>query len=221
MQYRKLGSTGLEVSVICYGDAETSDTEEDQKRTNAIIKKCFEVGINYFDTAEVYQQGQHETVLGKALKECDKKREDYVVSTKILTGNRSNPNGVGLSRKHLIEGLNASLKRLQLEYVDIVYAHRFDAFTPLEEIVLAFAQLVKEGKALYWGTSEWEPEQIIDAMRVADKYGVPGPVADQSQYNLLVRKRVEKDNIYLIDKFGYGTAAWAPLASGMLSNAIS
>ena len=219
MEYRKLGNTGLEVSVIAYGDMIARDDEETQKKTNEIVNKCFEVGINYFDTAESYGNGQHEILLGRALKQCGKKREDYVVSTKIFFGtDRKTPNCQGNTRKHLIEGLNASLKRLQLDYVDVVFAHRHDEDVPIEETVLGFAQLIKDGKAFYWGTSEWTAAQIIEAMWVADKFGVPGPVAGQNQYNLLHRKDQEATYGYLFDKFGYGTTIWSPVAGGLLTN---
>ena len=219
MEYRKLGKSGLEVSVVAYGDMLAQETEENQKKTNEIVNKCFEVGINYFDTAEGYGDGQHETMLGKALKQSGKKREDYVVSTKIFFGaDKTTPNAQGNARKHIIEGLNASLKRLQLDYVDIVFSHRHDDDVPVEEVVFAFAQLIKEGKAFYWATSEWTPEQIIEAMWVADKYGLPAPVAEQDQYNLLHRRNQEVTYGYLFDKFGYGTTIWSPVAGGLLTN---
>jgi len=161
---------------------------------------------------------QHEILLGRALKQCGKKREDYVVSTKLFFSDATNPNGFGISRKRVIEGINASLERLQLDYVDIVFAQSPDDNTPLEESVLAFAQIVKEGKALYWGTSSWSPDRIIEAMSIADKYGVPGPVADQCQYNLLNRDYMEKKYTYLFDKFGYGATTWSPVAGGLLTN---
>ena len=219
MEYRKLGKSGLEVSVIAYGDWLAKDTEENQKKTNEIVNKCFEVGINYFDTAESYGCGQHEILLGRALKQSGKKREDYVVSTKIFFGTDwTTQNAQGNARKHLIEGLNASLKRLQLDYVDIVFSHRHDDDVPVEEVVFAFAQLVKEGKAFYWGTSEWTPDQIIEAMWIADKYGLPGPVAEQNQYNILNRKEQEVSYGYLFDKFGYGATVWSPVSAGILTN---
>ena len=219
MEYRKLGKSGLEVSVIAYGDMGAQDNEENQKKTNEIVNKCFEVGINYFDTAEGYGNGQHELLLGRALKQCGKKREDYVVSTKIFLGtDKKTPNAQGNARKHLIEGLNASLKRLQLDYVDIVFSHRHDDDVPVEEVVFAFAQIIKEGKAFYWATSEWTPDQIIEAMWVADKYGLPAPVAEQNQYNLLHRQNQEVTLGYLFDKFGYGTTIWSPAAGGLLTN---
>jgi len=219
MEYRKLGKSGLEVSVVSYGDMRAEDNEENQKKTNEIINKCFEVGINYFDTAELYGNGQHELLLGRALKQSGKKREDYVVSTKIFFGtNPTDPNGRGLSRKHIMEGLDESLKRLQLDYVDIVFCHRHDPETPVEEFVLAFAQIIKVGKAFYWATSEWTPEQIIEAKMVADRFGVPGPIAEQNQYHMLHRKMHEKQYTYLFDKIGYGTTVWSPICGGLLSN---
>jgi len=218
MEYRKLGKSGLEVSVVAYGDGMAQDDEETQKKTNEIINKCFEVGINFFDTAEAYGLGQHETLLGRALKQSGKRREDYVVSTKVFTGEPSNPNGVGTSRKRIVEALNASLKRLQLEYVDIVFSHNYDEDMPLEEAVFGFAQVVKEGKALYWATSNWSADQIIDAISIANKYGLPAPVADQGQYNLLCRKDIEKNFTYLFDNFGYGATVYAPVAGGLLTN---
>lgn len=217
MEYRKLGRSGLEVSRVAYGDMLAEDNEENQKRTNETINKCFELGINYFDTAEAYGGGQHETLLGRALKQCGRKREDYVVSTKMFFGNKNDPNGVGLSRKHIIEGVNASLKRLQLDYVDIVFCHRPDFDAPIEEICATFAQLIKEGKTFYWATSMWPPELIIDAMGVCDKYGYPAPIAEQCKYHMLARRYMEKDYTYLFDKFGYGTTTYSPVARGLLT----
>jgi voltage-dependent potassium channel beta subunit len=183
-----------------------------------LIKVAFEAGINFFDNAEAYGFGEAEIVFGNSIKNLGLKREDLVISTKIFWGTKGwGPNATGLSKKHIIEGVNASLKRLQLDYVDIVFAHRPDPEVPIEETVRAFNQLIKEGKAFYWGTSEWSAQQITEAHVAAQNLGLEGPIAEQPEYNLFQREKVEKEYLPIYETFGLGTTTWSPLDSGILT----
>jgi voltage-dependent potassium channel beta subunit len=214
MQYNNLGSAGIRLSELSYGSWITFKNQVDQDRANTIIKTCMDAGINFFDTAETYADGAAETLLGEALKPY--RREDLVVSTKIFWGGPG-PNDTGLSWKHLVEGTRNSLKRLQMEYVDLIFAHRPDPNTPIDETVHAMAHLLRQGYAFYWGTSEWSASQIEQAHIVARELRLPPPVMEQPEYNLFNRKRVEKEYAPLYKKYGLGTTTWSPLASGMLT----
>ncbi|KAJ1928703.1 hypothetical protein IWQ60_001803 [Tieghemiomyces parasiticus] len=174
------------------------------------------LGINYFDTAEIYANGGCESVLGRAIKNLGWDRSEFVISTKLFWGG-SGPNQRGLSRKHVVEGLRGSLDRLQLDYVDIVIAHRPDPDTPMEEVVRAFDFVINRGQALYWGTSEWSPAQVTQAILLADKLGLIKPVLEQPQYNMLNRERVEQEYVPLCREYGLGLTTWSPLLSGVLS----
>ena len=222
MEYRYLGNSGLKVSVVAYGDMLSADNEENQKRTNEVIKRCFEVGINYFDTAESYGSGAHEKLLGRALKESGKLRSDYVVSTKLFISDWSftMPNRTGLSRKHLMEGVKNSLERLQLDYVDILFCHRPDSTTPMEEVVLAFKDIFAKGLCFYWATSEWSASEIAHAYWLCEKYGVPKPIAEQCQYNMVHREKVEVEFAYIFDKYKMGTTIWGTLSGGLLTGRL-
>lgn len=230
MIYRKLGKTGLNVSIISYGFMVISD----QKVMNEVVKEAFARGVNYFDTAEFYTAGQNEILLGNAFKELKIPREDIIISTKIFFGitqekdrlqckTKQTPfgpadiNSVGLSRKHVIEGCNASLKRLQTDYVDVIFASRPDDHTPVEEVCRSFNYLIKQGKALYWGTSEWPAKKIREAMAVCEKLNLIKPVVEQCQYSMFVRDAVENDLRELCVEYGLGTTVWAPLARGVLA----
>ncbi|KAK9710849.1 hypothetical protein K7432_008180 [Basidiobolus ranarum] len=180
------------------------------------MRTAFEHGINYFDTAEVYAGGQSEIDMGAVIKRCGWKRSDLVISTKLFWGGKG-PNDRGLSRKHIVEGLNASLQRLQLDYVDIVFAHRPDPDTPMEEIVRAFNHVIDQGKAFYWGSSEWNAQQITEAHLIAKELKLIGPSVEQPQYNMFHRERFEKEYKSLYSNYGMGTTIWSPLASGLLS----
>ncbi|KAJ5626643.1 Potassium channel voltage-dependent beta subunit KCNAB-related protein [Penicillium herquei] len=223
MQYRHLGRTGLKVSVISLGSWLTYGGHVGNETAFECMKAAYDAGVNFFDTAETYSAGQSEIVLGQAIKKFGWKQNDLVISTKIYWGkaNGANPdrplNNVGLSRKHIIEGMNLSLQRLDLPYVDIVYAHRPDRDTPMEETVRAFNYLIDTGKAFYWGTSEWSASEIADAWRAADKLGLVGPVVEQPQYNVLVRERVEKEYRWLYEAYGTGLTIWSPLKGGVLT----
>ncbi|KAL0638444.1 hypothetical protein Q9L58_002588 [Maublancomyces gigas] len=223
MEYRSLGRTGLKVSVISLGGWVTYGGHVGNESAFECMKTAYDAGINFFDTAEGYAGGASEVVMGETIKKYGWPRCELVISTKINWGSANASsvakavNCVGLSRKHIIEGLKASLERLQLDYVDIVYAHRPDRDTPMEEIVRAFNHVIEKGQAFYWGTSEWTAEEIADAWRVADKLRLIGPAVEQPQYNLLTRQKVEKDYIPLFEKHGLGITCFSPLKIGVLT----
>ncbi|KAH7108392.1 voltage-dependent potassium channel, beta subunit [Auriculariales sp. MPI-PUGE-AT-0066] len=221
MQYRFLGNSGLKVSVISLGGWLTHGGHAEDDTSFQTIKLAYDRGINFFDTAEQYASGGAEILLGKALKHFGWDRDDLVISTKIYWGEREDGskgvNDVGLSRKHVLSGMRKSLKRLQLDYVDLVYAHRPDRHTPMEEVVRAFNYLINSGQAHYWGTSEWTAEEIQDAWRVADKLNLIGPVMEQPQYHMLHRERVEVEYSGLYRKHGLGLTVFSPLMRGVLT----
>jgi len=225
MEYRFLGKTGLRVSVLSLGAWVTYGSQVDETEiAYQCMRKAYENGCNFFDNAEVYASGKAESVMGDVIKRLYKdlniKRSDLVISTKVFWGG-SGPNDQGLSRKHIIEGVTASLQRLQLDYVDIVFAHRPDSQTPLEETVRAFNYLIDQGKTFYWGTSEWSSAEILAASQIAQRLGLVGPVAEQPQYSLLHRTRFEREYDILFKELGYGTTIWSPLASGLLTGKYS
>jgi len=184
--------------------------------TMECMRAAFDAGVNFFDTAEVYADGKSELLMGQVFKQCGWKRADLVVSTKLFWGGKG-PNQRGLSRKHIIEGLRASLDRLQLDYVDLVYAHRPDPDMPMEEIVRAFNWCIEKGWAFYWGTSEWSAEEITDAHATAQRLNLIGPLMEQPQYNMFHRERFEQEYAPLYKKYGMGTTIWSPLAAGVLT----
>jgi voltage-dependent potassium channel beta subunit len=218
MEFRRLGPAGLKVSVFSLGGWLTYGGTQ----KGNIVKECMEAawnhGINFFDTAEVYSAGQCEIEMGNAFKELAWPRDEYVLSTKVFFGtSRKEPNTRGLSKKHIIEGLKSSLKRLQHDYVDVVFAHRHDPDVPMKEIVEAFTQAIHMNLAYYWGTSEWSAAQIQEATEIAEKYHLIAPIVEQPQYNAFHRERFEKEYAPLYEKFQYGTTIWSPLASGLLT----
>jgi len=215
MEYRYLGNSGLKVSVLSFGVA-LLEAQADEQNTLEYVKAAYDLGCNFFDTAEVYANGRSETVFGEIIKKLGWKRSDIVVSTKLFWAGKG-VNDRGLSRKHIIEGLRASLQRLQLDYVDLLYAHRPDVDTPMEETVRAFNWCIDQGLAFYWGTSEWSAAQIIEAHAVAGRLGLIGPLMEQPQYNMLHRERFEKEYAPLYKDYGLGTTIWSPLASGVLT----
>ncbi|GJJ69389.1 hypothetical protein EMPS_01735 [Entomortierella parvispora] len=216
MEYRYLGNSGLMVSCLSLGGWVTYGGQVGPEVAQQCMKTAFDLGINFFDTAEVYSGGQCEIDMGVAIRKFGWKRSDLVISTKIFWGGKG-PNDRGLSRKHIVEGTDASLKRLQLDYVDLLYAHRPDPDTPMEEIVRAFNHVINQGKAFYWGTSEWSAQQITEAHAVASRLNLIGPLMEQPQYNMFHRDRVEKEYLPLYKNFGMGTTTWSPLASGLLT----
>jgi len=224
MQYRFLGRSGLQVSVISIGGWLTYGGSVQDNKTFEIMKAAYDVGMNFFDCAEGYAGGESEIVMGKAIKKYGWKRNDLVISTKLNWGGAFGDNPVnngGLSRKHIIEGMNMSLERLQLDYVDLIYAHRPDRHTPLEETVRAFNHLINTGKAFYWGTSEWSAQEISAAAGIADRLGLIGPLMEQPQYNMLTRDKVEKEFALLYDSanggIGLGLTPFSPLKIGILT----
>jgi len=220
MQFRYLGPTGLKVSVLSLGGWLTYGGTVKGNPVTDCMKAAWDHGINFFDTAEAYAKGESEIEMGKSLKELGWPRDEYVISTKIFfgTGRNQVPNTKGLSKKHIVEGLKSSLKRLQLDYVDVVFAHRADPDVPMREVVEGFTQAIRNlNLAYYWGTSEWSAAQIQDATAIAEKYNLIAPVVEQPQYNMLVRDRFENEYDTIFREFSYGTTIWSPLASGFLT----
>lgn len=216
MEYRFLGNSGLKVPVLSLGGWITYGGQVDEDLAFKCMKQAYDLGINMFDTAEVYAAGQSEIDMGRAVKRLGCKRSDLVISTKIFWGGKG-PNDRGLSRKHIVEGLQACLKRLDMDYVDIVFAHRPDPDTPMEETVRAFNHVIERGWAFYWGTSEWSAQQITEAHAIAQRLNLVGPLCEQPQYNMLHRDRFEKEYEPLYKHFGLGTTIWSPLSSGILT----
>lgn len=220
MLYNRLGNSGLKVSVLSFGNWISGHDAKDEEMQAQLIKIAFDHGVNYFDTAEGYGLGTGEQLMGKALKKLNCSRSDLVVSTKIFIGKPGHfptINDKGLSRKHVIEAMKASLTRLEMDYVDIVFCHRPDFEVGLEEVCRAMSWLVTQGYALYWGTSEWSGAQIAAAIELCDRHHLEKPVVEQPQYNMLIRERFEKEYRTVFEMYKYGTTIWSPLASGLLS----
>ncbi len=216
MEYRYLGKSGLKVSALSFGSWVTFGTQVDVNKAVELMTKAYDAGVNFFDNAEVYSNGAAEEIMGKVLKKTGWNQKDLVLSTKIFWGG-DGPNERGLSRKHIIEGLDASLKRMGLDYVDLVFAHRPDIHTPIEETVRAFNHVINQGKAFYWGTSEWSAQQIMEAYSIARQEHLIPPLMEQPQYNMFHRERVEVEYHRLYSEIGLGTTIWSPLASGLLT----
>lgn len=214
MEYRRLGNTGLKVSEISLGSWLTYGGYVEEQNATASIDKAYDLGVNFFDTANVYKRGEAEIVVGKALKKY--LRDSYVLATKVFWPMGEGPNDRGLSRKHVIEQCNASLKRLNTDYVDIYYCHRFDPDTPLDETLRALDDLVRQGKVLYVGVSEWTAEQITEAVHLADKKLLDRIVVNQPQYSMLQRY-IEKEVLPVSENHGIGQVVWSPLAQGVLT----
>lgn len=215
MHYRRLGHSGLKVSEISLGAWITFGEQIDESTAISLIKEAFDQGINFFDNADMYANGQAELVMGKAI--SDMNREDLVISSKVFWPTFKGPNGRGLSRKHITESIHASLKRLGTDYLDLYFCHRYDPDTPVEEVVRTMTDLVHQGKILYWGTSEWEASQVMQAYGVAREYGLIPPSMDQPQYNLFHRKRVEDTLMPVCRELGFGLTTFSPLYYGVLS----
>jgi voltage-dependent potassium channel beta subunit len=216
MEYRYLGNSGLKVSVLSFGNWLNSNKADDYAITKEAIKLCYEKGVNFFDTAEIYGAGNAETLMGQALQELSYPRESLVISTKIFKCG-DGVNNTLLSRKHIIEGLRNSLKRLQMSYVDVVFCHRPDYETPLEETCRAMSWLIDQGLAFYWGTSEWPADRITKAIGLCEKLNLHKPIVEQPQYSMLVRDRFEREYSFLFSEYKMGTTIWSPLAGGILS----
>jgi voltage-dependent potassium channel beta subunit len=206
----------LKVSALSLGAWVTYGGQVGEETAMECMSAAVEHGVNFFDNAEGYAGGNAEIVMGNVIKKAGWRREDLVVSTKIFWGGKG-PNDTGLSHKHVIEGVNNALKRLQMDYVDLVFCHRPDPNTPIEETVRAMDIVIRQGKAFYWGTSEWSADEIRSAYGIAREYGLTPPTMEQPQYNMFHRTRVESEYAKLYDDIGLGTTIWSPLASGMLS----
>jgi voltage-dependent potassium channel beta subunit len=216
MEYRYLGKSGLQVSALSLGAWVTYGGQVGEQVAHQCMEIAIQSGVNFFDNAEAYAYGAAETVMGNVLKKAGWKRSDLVISTKIFWGGRG-PNNQGLSRKHVIEGTLASLERLQLEYVDLIFCHRPDLHTPVEETVRAMNYLIDQGKAFYWGTSEWSPDKIMEAHAIARREHLIPPLMEQPEYNMFSRERVEKQYVHLCQELGLGTTIFSPLDSGILT----
>ena len=216
MNYRFLGRSGLEVSGLSFGAWVTFGSQMDVDLAEECMHAAHDAGVNFFDNAEAYAEGRAEEIMGEVLARSGWNRSDIVVSTKIFWGGEG-PNRRGLSRKHVLEGVDAALARLRLQYVDLVFCHRFDLYTPIEETVRAMDHVVRTGRALYWGTSEWPADRILHAWHIARREGLTPPLMEQPQYNMFHRERVEREYAFLYDDIGLGTTIWSPLASGLLT----
>lgn len=221
MQYRRLGRSGLQVSELSLGSWVTYHNQVDVAGARELMAAAFDAGVNFFDNAEVYASGQSEVVMGAALKALDWPRLDYIVSTKFFwglhkAGSTANKKDT-LNRKYLNQAIDGSLKRMGLDHIDLVYCHRPDPHTPIEETVWSMSQMISSGKALYWGTSEWSAQEIQAALDIADRHHLHKPVMEQPQYHLFHRRRVEKEYARLYDDMGLGLTTWSPLASGLLT----
>lgn len=218
MEYRRLGKSGLQVSALSLGSWLTFGKQIGDDVAEKLMITAYDKGVNFFDNAEIYARGQSEAVMGAILKKTGWERSSYVVSSKVFFGDGGKkPNQTGLSHKHIIEGCEASLRRLQLEYVDLYFCHRPDKNTPIEETVRAMNLLIQQGKIFYWGTSEWSAQEIMEAHMVARQLGLAGPVMEQPEYNMFHRHRVEVEYSQIYKTVGMGTTIWSPLASGVLT----
>lgn len=220
MEYRRLGKAGVQVSALSLGSWLTFGKQVENKLADLLMGTAYDAGINFFDNAEIYSNGKSEVVMGAILKRKKWERSSYLVSSKVFYGTQgsaSKPNQRGLSRKHIMEGCDAALKRLQVDYIDLFFCHRPDKNTPIEETVWAMNHLLQQGKILYWGTSEWSAAEIMEAILIAQKNHLIGPSMEQPQYNLLTRDKMEKEYLHLFKYHGMGTTTWSPLASGALT----
>lgn len=220
MEYRYLGSSGLQVSSLSLGGWITFSHQLEEELAFECMKVAYDAGVNFFDNSESYGYGLSEKVMGKIIQKAGWKRSSLVMSTKVFWGG-TGPNEIGLSRKHILEGVEAALARLQMDYVDLVFCHRPDIHTPMEETVRAMTYLIDSGKVFYWGTSEWSAQQIMEAYSVARRERLIPPQMEQPEYNLFHRDRVEREYAPLYRKIGLGTTVWSPLAGGLITGKYS
>jgi voltage-dependent potassium channel beta subunit len=219
MEYRRLGKSGLQISALSLGSWLTFGKQISDDVAENLMAIAYEHGVNFFDNAEGYAHGKSEIVMGKILKKMNWPRSSFLVSSKVYFGYETGkPNSIGLSRKHVIEGCDAALQRLQVDYLDLYYCHRPDKNTPIEETVLAMNTLLQQGKILYWGTSEWSAQEIMEAHMVARDYRLIGPTMEQPEYNMFNRRKVEVEFSQIYKTVGLGTTIWSPLASGVLTD---
>lgn len=220
MEYRRLGKSGLQVSVLSLGSWLTIGKVTDDKTNDALMSHAYDAGINFFDSAEIYANGQAELAMGKVLKKKKWDRTSYLVSSKVffgVHGEKSKPNQRGLSRKHIMEACDAALTRMNVDYLDLYFCHRPDKNVPMEEIVWAMNHLLQQGKILYWGTSEWSAQEIMHAHAVAKDYRLIGPTMEQPQYNMFERDKLECEYLQIFKTVGLGTTIWSPLLAGVLT----
>ena len=218
MEYRHLGKAGIQVSELSFGSWVTFHTQADVDSAVEMMAAAYDYGVNFFDNAESYAGGKSEEVMGAAIKKLGWRRSSYLVSSKFYWGLNDKVNEHHtLNRKYLIEGINASLKRFGLDYVDIIYCHRPDKNTPIEETVWAMYNIIEWGKALYWGTSEWSAAEIVSAIQIAERHHLHKPITEQPVYNLFERHRFSSEYERVYKEYGYGTTIWSPLASGLLT----
>lgn len=218
MEYRRLGKSGLQLSTLSFGSWITFGKQIGDSTADELMSIAYDAGVNFFDNAEIYARGKSETVMGEVLKKKNWSRSSYCLSSKVYFGfEEGKPNQTGLSRKHIIEGCHAALRRLQVNYIDLFFCHRPDKNTPIEETVWAMNTLIQQGKILYWGTSEWANDELMAAFVFAQKNHLIGPSMEQPQYNMFERTKIEKDYLLLFRDFGLGTTIWSPLASGLLT----
>ena len=218
MEYRRLGQAGIKVSVLSFGSWVTFHNQLGHETALECMQAAWDAGVNFFDNAEIYADGASETIMGDVARELGWPRESYLLSTKLYWGLREGPNTKKtLNRKYLLHAIDGSLERLGTDFVDLLFCHRADPDTPVEETVWAMHDIVSSGRALYWGTSEWPAHAIADAYEIAERYNLRKPVMEQPQYNLLFRERVEEEYASLYEKYGMGVTTWSPLASGALT----
>lgn len=218
MEYRRLGNSGLKVSVLSFGSWVTFGPQLDSGLAADCMAAAWDAGCNFFDNAEAYAGGESERLMGEAFRKNGWKRHEYVVSSKFYWGIHDTPNTkFTLNRKYLLDAIPASLERMGLDYLDLVYCHRADPDTPIEETVWAMSDAIDRGWALYWGTSEWTADEIRAAYEIAERHHLHKPVMEQPQYNMLTRRKVEKEYARLYEDMGLGLTIWSPLASGLLS----
>lgn len=218
MRYRRLGTSGLQVSELSLGSWLTFGKQIDEGTAEALMKLAYDNGINFFDNAEIYARGESELVMGRILKKMEWPRDTWCVSSKAFFGTGGKlPTQIGLHRKHVVEACHAALQRLQVDHLDLYFCHRPDPNTPIAETIWSMHQLIMQGKVMYWGTSEWSATEIAEAHEVAKEHHLIGPVMEQPQYNLFHREKLEKEFAPLYDTVGLGTTIWSPLASGVLS----
>jgi voltage-dependent potassium channel beta subunit len=220
MEYRYLGKSGLQLSALSFGSWVTFHKQIEDNTADTLMGIAYDNGINFFDNAEVYALGESEKMMGRVLRQKNWDRTSYTISSKAFFGSRgknNKPNQTGLSRKHLTEACHEALQRLQLDYLDLFFCHRPDKKVPIEEVVWTMNILIQQGKILYWGTSEWNGVEIMEAHRVADKNHLIGPVMEQPEYNLFHRDKMESEYLEIFKNHGLGTTIWSPLASGLLS----
>ncbi|MDL5047928.1 aldo/keto reductase [Oscillatoria amoena NRMC-F 0135] len=220
MEYRRLGKSGLPVSALSLGSWITFGKQIDNSVADELMTIAYDEGINFFDNAEIYARGRSETVMGEILKKKGWSRDSYIVSSKVFfgyLGKEAKPTQRGLHRKHIVEACHQAMQRLQLDYLDLYFCHRPDRESPIEETVWTMHNLIQQGKILYWGTSEWSAQEIMEAHAIAERHSLIGPTMEQPQYNMLERKKVEVDYLRIFKTYGLGTTIWSPLASGVLS----